>query len=80
MIKKIWNFLKPILELISKLVSSVINFFLLSAVYFFGVGLVAIPMKIFGTHFLELKRQNKKTNWREHKVEKQPLESYYRTF
>ena len=80
MIKKIWNFVKSILEPISKLISSIINFVLLSIVYFIGIGIVSISAKLFRKHFLELKKQNKQSNWHEHKVTKQPLENYYRTF
>ena len=80
MIKKIWNFIKSILEPVSKLISGIVNFVLLSMVYFVGIGIVSISAKIFGKHFLQLKRQNKQSNWHEHKLTKQPLEQYYRTF
>ena len=80
MIKKIWNLIKTVLEPISKTISNVVNFILLSIVYFIGIGIVSISTKIFGRHFLEIKKQNKKSNWHEHKVTKQPLENYYRTF
>lgn len=72
--------LKSILEGIAKLMSDIVNFLLLSAVYFAGIGSVSIIMRLFGRHFLELKMQNKKSNWHEYKVTKQPLEKYYRTF
>ena len=78
--QKIWNTIKAILEPIAKVISNIINFILLSIVYFIGIGSVSIVMKLFGKHFLELKKQNKKSNWHEHRVEKQPLEEYYRTF
>ena len=80
MIKKIWAEIKSILEQISKAISNVVNFVLLLIVYLIGIGIVSISMKIFGKHFLELKKPSKKSNWREHKLAKQPLESYYRTF
>ena len=87
MIKKIWNvmkdignFIKTVLEPISKAISSIINFVLLSLVYLVGIGTVSIFAKIFGKHFLDIKKQNRKSNWYEHKLEKQPLEKYYRTF
>ena len=79
-LKKIWEAIKKIFEPVSKIISSIVNFILLAIVYFIGIGPVAISMKLFGNHFLELKKQNKKTNWHEHKVTKQPLEKYYRTF
>lgn len=80
MIKKIWNFVKAVLEPISKFMSNVVNFILLLLVYFIGIAIVAIPAKLFRKHFLEIKRQNRKSNWHEHRLEKQPLEKYYRTF
>ena len=78
--KKVWSAVKCVLEPVSKFISDIVNFILLALVYFIGVGLVSISMKLFGKHFLEIKRQNKKSNWNEHKVAKQPLENYYRTF
>ena len=80
MIKKAWQAIKSVLEPIGKVVSSIVNFILLFVVYFIGVGLVSIAMKIFGKHFLELKKQNRKSNWHEHKITKEPIEKYYRTF
>jgi len=80
MLKKAWSAIKTILEPISKLMSNVINFVLLLIIYFIGIGPVSIFMRLFGRHFLELKKQNKTTNWHEHRIEKQPLEKYYRTF
>lgn len=80
MFKKIWNIIKSILEPIAKAISSVVNLVLLFIVYFIGIGIVSIIMKLFGKHFLELKKQNKSSNWHEHNLTKQPLEQYYRTF
>ena len=80
MIKRLWNLIRTILEPIAKIISNVINFILLSIVYFVGIGIVSLGMKIFGKHFLELKKQNKKSNWHDTKLTKQPLEKYYRTF
>ena len=80
MIKKLWYNVKSILETFGKLISGIVNFILLFAVYLVGIGIVSIFAKIFGKHFLELKKQNKSSNWHEHKVTKQPLEQYHRTF
>lgn len=80
MLKKIWSTIKSILEPIAKVMSNTVNFVLLLIVYFVGIGSVSIFMKLFGKHFLELKKQNKKTNWHEYKVTKQPLKQYYRAF
>ena len=80
MLKKVWDAIKTVLEPISKAVSAIVNFVLLLIVYFIGIGIVSVFAKLFRKHFLELKKQSKKTNWQEHKVTKQPLEQYYRTF
>ena len=60
--------------------TNIINFSLLSIVYFIGIGIVSVISKLSGRHFLDLKKQNKASNWHEHKVTKQPLEKYFRTF
>mgnify|MGYP001579666641 CR=1 FL=1 len=80
MIKTIWDFIKGVLEPFARAISSIVNFILLSIVYFIGIGPVSVLMKLFGKHFLELKKHNRKSNWDDHKVTKQPLEQYYRTF
>ena len=80
MFKKIWNAVKAFLEPVNKFMSSIVNFILLSLVYAFGIGPVSLISKLFGNHFLALKKQNKSSNWQEHRVEKQPLEKYFRTF
>ena len=57
MIKKLWSAVKSILEPLGKLISGIVNSILLSIVYFVGVGIVSISMKLFGKHFLELKKK-----------------------
>ena len=79
-LNKGWSKIKKALEPISKKISNIVNFILLSIVYSVGIGAVSVIMKIFGKHFLELKKLNKKSNWHEHEVAKQPLENYYRIF
>jgi len=80
MLKKIFKAIKSTLEPIAKAISSIVNLILLALVYFIGIGIVSIVMKLFGKHFLELKKKNRSSNWQEHRVTKQPLENYYRTF
>lgn len=80
MLRKILNAIKIFLEPIAKLISNIVNLILLFVVYFVGIGIVSIFMKIFGKHFLEIKKKNKKSNWYGHIVTRQPLENYYRTF
>ena len=80
MLKKIWFVIKSVLEPVAKLISAIINFVFLFIVYFTAIGFVSILMKLFGKHFLEIKKIHKNSNWHEHKVTKQSLEQYYRTF
>ena len=61
-------------------ITNIVNFFLLLIVYVIGIGLVSTISKIFGKHYIDIKKTNNKTNWHEHKVTKQALEKYYRTF
>lgn len=64
----------------SHTLTNIINFSLLLLVYILGIGLVSLISKLFGKHFLDIKKQNKNSNWHEHKVTRQPIEKYYRTF
>lgn len=61
-------------------VTDVINFILLSVVYFVGVGVTSLAAKATKKKFLELKQRNNKTYWKERNLGKQPLEDYYRQF
>ena len=61
-------------------ITNIANFFLLLIVYVFGIGLVSVISKLTGKHFLDLKKSGNKSNWHEHKVTKQPLEKYHRSF
>lgn len=80
MLKRMLDILKCVLESIARVISGTVNFILLLIVYFIGVGSVSLISKLFGKHFLELKKQNRKSSWVEHKLTKKQLESYHRTF
>ena len=62
------------------IITNIVNFILLFIVYFIGVGLTSMIAKISGKHFLKLKKENRKSNWRIKKIGKQPIEEYYRQF
>ena len=64
----------------SHTLTNIINFLMLLIVYVLGIGLVAVISKLSGKHYLDLGKTGSKSNWHEHKVTKQPLEKYYRTF
>jgi len=62
-------------------IQSIINFFMLTFVYFVGIGLTSIFAKIFGKHFLELNFDKKtETYWSELNLTKKSMEEYYRQF
>lgn len=79
MLRKIFNAIKRILQPVGKIISTIVNFILLSIVYLVGVGLTSIIAKLFGNHFLDLKPK-KASNWIEHKITKESIEKYYRMF
>lgn len=60
-------------------VTNVVNFILLSLVYFIGVGSTSLIAKLSKKTFLEL-NPKKRTYWKEKNLGKQPLENYYRQF
>lgn len=60
-------------------VTKIVNFILLVPVYFIGVGLTSIIAKLSKKKFLDLNMKGK-TYWKEKKLEKQPVENYYRQF
>ena len=60
-------------------IASIVNFILLTIVYFFGVGLTSLVAKISGKHFLELKTK-KSSYWSKLNLSKGKKEEYYRQF
>ena len=60
-------------------ISTIINFLLLSIVYFTGVGLTSITAKIFCKHFLNTKKKED-SYWHNLDLKKKQIEEYYRQF
>ena len=62
-------------------ITGIVNFVLLSLVYFIGVGVTSIFAKIFRKRFLNI-RLNKKLGsyWEPLNLSKKPQEEYYRQF
>jgi len=79
MVKEFFEGFKEGTKLFGENISVIINFILLSLVYFVGVGLTSVFAKIAGKEFLE---SNKKTNtyWEELNLTKKPVGEYYRQF
>lgn len=62
-------------------IAQIINFILLTIVYFIGVGLTSIFAKIFRKSFLELKIDKKAGSyWEELNLDKKKMEDYYKQF
>jgi len=79
MIKKLLKDMKEGQKMFGDDIASIVNFFLLTFVYFLGVGITSIVAKISGKHFLELKR-DKNSYWSELNLGKRKKEEYYRQF
>jgi large-conductance mechanosensitive channel len=62
-------------------ITGLVNYFLLSLVYFIGVGLTAVLAKAAGKHFMKLKKDpSASTYWVDCRIEKKDAEDYYRQF
>ncbi len=62
----------------SHVITDVVNFILLFAVYAVGVGIVSIIAKLLGKHFMDLKSSG--SSWVIRNLKKRPVEEYYRMF
>ena len=61
-------------------IQSIVNFVMLTFVYFVGVGLTSIFAKLFNKHFLDLNfSKQEKTYWRDYD-KKNKIEDYYKQF
>jgi len=60
-------------------ISTIINFILLSIVYLIGFGLTSITAKIFGKHFLDIKKK-KGSYWYDLNLKNKSIKEYYRQF
>ena len=62
-------------------IAQIVNFILLTIVYFIGVGLTSLIANIVGKHFLELNiDKNKKSYWEKLELRTSKKEDYYRQF
>jgi len=57
-----------------------VNFILLFLVYFTALALTSLVAKLFGKHFLNLKKKNLESYWEDFNLGKEPIENYYRQF
>ena len=78
-LKQFFNGFQKGIKCFSDNISTIINFLLLSIVYLIGVGLTSITAKIFGKHFLDMKKK-KNSYWSDLNLKKKPDDGYYRQF
>ena len=65
----------------SGIFTNIVNFLLLSIVYFVGIGPTSIVARIFGKRFLVLKKDRSRDSyWEDYNLGKKEKESYYRQF
>lgn len=80
-IKEFLNEFKHGQKLFAETIAVLINSFLLTLVYFIGIGLTSITAKIFKKQFLDMKISRKcNTYWEDLNLTKKPMEDYYRQF
>jgi len=78
-LKQFFNGFQKGVKNFSDNISTIINFLLLSMVYLIGVGLTSISAKIFGKHFLDMKKK-KDSYWHNLKLKNKDIEEYYKPF
>ncbi|MBS3172175.1 hypothetical protein J4438_01165 [Candidatus Woesearchaeota archaeon] len=61
-------------------ISTLVNVILLSFVYFFGVGISRLIIKLSGKKLLDKKFENKQTYWSDLNIGNKPKEDYYSQF
>jgi len=77
--KQLFNGFRRGMKSFSNNISIIINFALLSMVYLIGVGLTSITAKLFGKHFLDMKKK-KDSYWHNLNLKNNEIEEYYRQF
>jgi len=79
MVKNLLKDIKEGYKMFGDDIASIVNFILLTFVYFLGVGITSIVAKISRKHFLELKTE-RNSYWSELNLSKRTKEEYYRQF
>ena len=78
-LKQFFNGFQKGVKDFSNNISTIINSTLLLIVYLIGVGFTALFAKIFGKHFLDMKKK-KDSYWHNLNLKNKPIEKYYRQF
>ena len=61
-------------------VAMLVNYVLLTFVYFTAVALTAIVAKLVRKRFLDLQKSDRQTHWVHHNTKRKEIEHYYRQF
>ncbi len=72
--------IKKAAEKFGLFVASIFNFIFLLPVYFIGVGITSIFVKVTGKDILFLKKTAEKSYWKEYNLKTQKKEDYQRMF
>jgi hypothetical protein len=64
----------------SHIIINIVNFILLSIVYFVGIGPTSVVAKIARKNFLDLKKKKTDSYYTKKDIKKEPIENYYRQF
>jgi uncharacterized protein YqhQ len=78
-----WRFLNGFYEGMKQFganIANAVNFVLLFFVYIFGIGITAVIAKIFGKHFLQLKKTGRYSYWDKIDTKEMKKGDFYRQF
>ncbi|MGV8141797.1 MAG: hypothetical protein ACP5NW_05135 [Candidatus Woesearchaeota archaeon] len=62
------------------IITTIVNSILLSITYILGVGITSIIARASGKRFLDVKKEKKKTYWKDYNLKKEDKDKYYRQF
>lgn len=73
--------LKQGFTLFGEIITTAVNFLLLSIVFIIGVGVTSVISKVIRKRFLQIKfDKDQKTYWQTLDLDKKPIKEYYRQF
>lgn len=79
LIERGFHFIRKIVDIVVKTLVFILNRVLLTLVYFIGVGPIALSAKMFGKHFLPLKKEAV-TYWIQKEKKTINKNDYYRQY
>lgn len=72
--------LKEGFEIVGKMIANIINTVLLLVIYFVGIGLAALFVKLAGQDLMPLENKDAKSYYSEKNIEKGKIDDYYNQF